>query len=53
MGCYWCTVRSGHLTLKEHEAARWLSLEELDDVSWLPADRAAVALIKQKLKENR
>jgi len=53
MGCYWCTVRSGHLTLKEHEAARWLSLEELDDVSWLPADRAAVALIKQQMKENR
>ena len=52
MGCYWCTVKSGHLTLKEHEAARWLSLEELDDVSWLPADRTAVALIRQQMKEN-
>ena len=25
MHCYWCHVESGSLTLKEHEAARWLS----------------------------
>ena len=24
MHCYWCRVESGALTLKEHEAARWL-----------------------------
>ena len=26
------------LTLKEHEAARWLSAHQLDSVNWLPAD---------------
>lgn len=40
--CYWCTVESGHLELKEHEAARWLSPDELDSVDWLPADTAVI-----------
>ena len=38
MHCYWCHVESGELTLKEHEAARWLSKDELSSVNWLPAD---------------
>ena len=38
MHCYWCHVESGSLTLKEHEAARWLSTNELESVKWLPAD---------------
>ena len=47
MGCYWCAVASGALTLREHESARWLSLDELDAVDWLPADRAVAAAIRQ------
>ena len=38
MHCYRCHVESGGLTLKEHEAARWLSTDELHSVNWLPAD---------------
>ena len=38
MHCYWCHVESGSLTLKEHEAARWLAADELENVKWLPAD---------------
>ena len=38
MHCYWCHVESGSLTLKEHEAARWLEREKLNSVIWLPAD---------------
>ena len=38
MGCYWCSVVSGDLVLKEHEDARWLGRDELMDVEWLPAD---------------
>lgn len=48
MGCYLCTVRSGRVTLREHESARWLRLEEIDDVDWLPADREAVAALKRR-----
>ena len=47
MGCYWCTVLSGHLTLKEHESAKWLQFDELDTVNWLPADRIVVNLLSR------
>lgn len=47
MGCYICSVHSGHLTLKEHEAAGWLKAEELDGLDWLPADRIIVSLLKK------
>ena len=40
--CYLCHVESGHLELKEHEAAKWLRKEELESVNWLPADEAVV-----------
>jgi 8-oxo-dGTP diphosphatase len=45
MHCYWCHVESGTLTLKEHEAARWLSKEELRSVNWLPADLQLLDII--------
>ena len=39
MQCYWCELAEGsHLKLLEHEAAKWLSIDELDTVAWLPAD---------------
>ena len=38
MDCFWAEILSGDLVLKEHEAARWLTREELDSVEWLPAD---------------
>ena len=46
MRCYWCRVLEGDLVLKEHEAARWLSREELDAVDWLPADRRLLPLLR-------
>ncbi|MCI8549596.1 MAG: NUDIX domain-containing protein [Lachnospiraceae bacterium] len=47
MDCFWAKVVSGNLTLKEHEDARWLSKEELDDVAWLPADLDLIERIKK------
>jgi 8-oxo-dGTP diphosphatase len=38
MHCFRCSIRAGELTLKEHEDARWLTVETLGDVDWLPAD---------------
>ncbi|MCR4793226.1 MAG: (deoxy)nucleoside triphosphate pyrophosphohydrolase [Lachnospiraceae bacterium] len=49
MDCFWATVKSGHLELKEAEAARWLSREELDEVEWLPADLELVDKIREGL----
>jgi 8-oxo-dGTP diphosphatase len=47
MHCFLCHVESGSLTLKEHEAARWLDSGQLDSVDWLPADR----VVAEKLKD--
>ncbi|MBQ6433928.1 MAG: 8-oxo-dGTP diphosphatase MutT [Bacteroidaceae bacterium] len=47
MHCYLCHVESGHLLLKEHEAARWLRADELESVGWLPADRDLVSKLKK------
>ena len=46
MECYWCKIVKGNLVLKEHEAARWLKLDELNEVEWLPADIKLVEKIK-------
>lgn len=46
MHCFKCTVKSGNLVLKEHEAARWLTKETIDSVKWLPADQGLIEKIK-------
>ena len=46
MHCYLCLVKSGHLELKEHEAARWLNKNDLESVNWLPADWDLVRKLK-------
>ena len=38
MKCYACTIAGGSPHLLDHEAARWLSADQLDSVAWLPAD---------------
>ena len=52
MGCYLCHVAEGELTLREHEAARWLSKDELNSVAWLPADRTVVERLKQQMEKR-
>ena len=49
MDCFWCRVVKGDLILKEHEAARWLTREEMQEVDWLPADITLVEKIKQTM----
>ncbi len=50
MDCFLCAVQSGNLVLKEHEAARWLTVETLDKVDWLPADRSLIEIIRNILR---
>ena len=38
MDCFWCSIRSGNLTLLEAEDAKWLTKDTLRSVQWLPAD---------------
>ena len=49
MDCFWAEVVSGNLELKEAEAAKWLTKDELDSVEWLPADITLIDKIKQSL----
>lgn len=47
MQCFLCTIISGQLSLLEHEDARWLAMDELDSVQWLPADIEVVNKIQR------
>ena len=49
MDCFWCEVVKGDLVLKEHEAAKWVTKEQLNSVDWLPADIKLVENISTKL----
>lgn len=46
MHCYLCSVESGKIELKEHKSARWLTVELLDSIDWLPADIYPVQILK-------
>ena len=47
MACYWCSLKTDHLFLREHEAAKWVRMEELRQVNWLPADILVVEAIER------
>ena len=52
MDCFWASLNEGEqLKLLEHEAARWLTCDELDSVEWLPADVKVVEAIRKALAE--
>ncbi|MBR4495252.1 MAG: (deoxy)nucleoside triphosphate pyrophosphohydrolase [Clostridiales bacterium] len=49
MQCFFASLKDdSHLKLLEHEASRWLSFDELDDVDWLPADIKVVEALKER-----
>ena len=50
MQCFLCSVISGELSLLEHEDARWLAMDELHSVKWLPADVEVIDKISQYLQ---
>ena len=52
MDCFFCMIKSGDLVLREHEAAKWLTVETLDSVDWLPADKVLIEQIKRYLMNH-
>ena len=46
MHCFRCRLM-GDVTLKEHEAARWLAPQKLTSVRWLPADEEIIAELQK------
>lgn len=49
MDCFWCEIVRGNLVLKEHENAKWLTKEQLQDVEWLPADIKLIESIRDNM----
>ena len=49
MHCFLCSLISDKLELKEHQAARWLTKETLNSVTWLPADVAVAEKVEELL----
>ena len=47
MDCFWAEVIVGQLELKEAEAAKWLTKDQLESVAWLPADITLIDKIRQ------
>ena len=52
MDCFFCTIKSGEVVLKEHEAAKWLTSETLDSVEWLPADQGLIRSIQNYMRHE-
>ena len=50
MDCFWAEVTKGYLELKEAEAAKWLTKDQLDSVAWLPADVTLIDKIRRYMK---
>lgn len=46
MRCYRCSLVDENIELKEHLAAKWLSINELETIEWLPADIEIINLLK-------
>ena len=49
MDCFWAEIVLGDLVLTEHEAAKWLTKDELGSVEWLPADITLIEAIAKEL----
>ena len=52
MDCFWCEIVKGELVLKEHEAARWLTREQLGEVEWLPADVTLIEMVRDEMIQH-
>lgn len=50
MHCYLCRIISGEIELREHKSARWLTVESLDCVEWLPADMEVIEIINKSTR---
>lgn len=48
MHCYLCSLETDSITLNEHEAAKWLPIDDLWQVNWLPADVQVVKAIEAR-----
>ena len=53
MHCYLCSLMTDSLHLNEHEAAKWLTKDELNSVKWLPADEKLISQMSEGREKMR
>lgn len=46
MHCFICEISGGKLNLNVHNDSKWITLDELDEPEWVPADILVVEAIK-------
>ncbi len=47
---YWANWETGKMVLNDHEDVRWVSLEQLADYDFAPADIPLVKMLQRKVK---
>lgn len=47
MHCFICNICGGELHLNAHNDAKWITIDEVDNLKWVPAD----ILVVEKLKK--
>lgn len=50
MHCAMCHTAQGTVRLNEHKSAKWLNMDELNSVQWLPADVKVVKIFCHQAK---
>ncbi len=50
MDCYICSLVSDDITLKEHESAKWLLIDETETIKLLPIDKIVIERLKNVKK---
>ena len=48
LSTFYCSLVDEEPIAKEHQELRWLSVEQLDDVKWAPADFATLNILKSE-----
>jgi 8-oxo-dGTP diphosphatase len=51
MSCFEAIITEGTPNLLEHNDAKWLTKDQLDDVNWIPADIKAVNYLKESMDD--
>jgi len=47
MDCFICKIKSGTLELREHQQAKWLTKDTIENLNWLPADIELIMELKE------
>ena len=50
MNTFLCEIIKGEIVLLEHDDARWVTINDLRSVDWLPADNMLIENIEEELK---